>query len=214
MVMTEDTQFERLLKVDVNDKVKTKQKQKYLSWTYAWEKFKTECPDADYKIIKQENGAPYFADDFGIMIQTEITVNGETKSMWLPVLDGANNAMKKARYSYQVIKWKGVYPYKTKDGFEEKWVEAATMFDINTTTMRCLVKNMAMFGFSLYLYSGEDAPRADTINSSQITEITKMCSELKVDLISVNQSWSINKLSELYSINFDKTIEWIKEKSK
>ena len=80
MEMTDDTQFERLLKVDVNDKVKTKQKQKYLSWTYAWEKFKTECHDADYKIIKQENGAPYFADDFGIMVQTEITVNGETKS--------------------------------------------------------------------------------------------------------------------------------------
>ena len=32
------------------------------------------------------------------------------------------------------------------------------MFDINKTIMRCLVKNLAMFGMGLYIYAGEDLP--------------------------------------------------------
>jgi hypothetical protein len=60
-------------------------------------------------------------------------------------MDGANKAMKQESYSY-----------KTKYG--EKWVEAASMFDVNKTIMRCLVKNLAMFGLGLYIYAGEDLP--------------------------------------------------------
>ena len=32
------------------------------------------------------------------------------------------------------------------------------MFDINKTIMRCLTKNLAMFGLGLYIYAGEDLP--------------------------------------------------------
>lgn len=35
------------------------------------------------------------------------------------------------------------------------------MFDINKTLMRCLVKNLAMFGLGLYIYAGEDLPETD-----------------------------------------------------
>ena len=48
------------------------------------------------------------------------------------------------------------YTYTTKNG--EKSVEGISMFDINKTIMRCLVKNLAMFGLGLYIYSGEDLP--------------------------------------------------------
>jgi NH3-dependent NAD+ synthetase len=48
------------------------------------------------------------------------------------------------------------YTYKTKYG--DKTCEAATMFDINKTIMRCLTKNLAMFGLGLYIYAGEDLP--------------------------------------------------------
>ena len=40
----------------------------------------------------------------------------------------------------------------------KKEVQAATMFDINKTIMRCLTKNLAMFGLGLYIYAGEDLP--------------------------------------------------------
>jgi hypothetical protein len=48
----------------------------------------------------------------------------------LPVMDNKNKAMKKQAYTYQT-------------SYGEKTVEAATMFDINTAIMRCLVKNIA-----------------------------------------------------------------------
>ena len=32
------------------------------------------------------------------------------------------------------------------------------MFDVNKAIMRCLVKNLAMFGLGLYVYAGEDLP--------------------------------------------------------
>ncbi len=47
--------------------------------------------------------------------------------------------------------------WKTKQAVE-KTVDAYTMFDINKTIMRCLVKNLAMFGLALYIYAGEDLP--------------------------------------------------------
>ena len=54
------------------------------------------------------------------------------------------------------------YTYKVYDKFKkeyvERTVEAASMFDINKTIMRCLVKNLAMFGLGLYIYAGEDIP--------------------------------------------------------
>ena len=45
-----------------------------------------------------------------------------------------------------------------KIGMEERTVEAASMFDVNKAIMRCLVKNLAMFGLGLYVYAGEDLP--------------------------------------------------------
>ena len=35
------------------------------------------------------------------------------------------------------------------------------MFDINKTIMRCLVKNLSLFGLGLYIYQGEDMPNDD-----------------------------------------------------
>ena len=78
----------------------------------------------------------------------------ESHNMQLPVMDSKNKAMKAKAYTY-----------KTKYG--EKRVEPATMFDLNKTIMRCLVKNMAMFGLGLSLYQGEDLPSTSyTIESS------------------------------------------------
>jgi hypothetical protein len=84
------------------------------------------------------------------MCRTSVTIEGETLEMWLPVMDGANKAMKKVAYEY-----------KTKYG--PKQVEAATSFDINKTMMRCLVKNLAMFGLGIYIYAGEDLPETEML---------------------------------------------------
>ena len=82
----------------------------------------------------------------GFMVFTSVTVEDVTHEMWLPVMDGANKAMKDKPYKY-MTKYNG-----------EKSVEQASMFDVNKTIMRCLVKNIAMFGLGLYIYAGEDLP--------------------------------------------------------
>lgn len=126
---------------------------KYLSWSYAWSAFKQLFPDATFKVIHNPvTHLPYFSDpEAGIMVETEITANGETQMMWLFVMNGANKAMKLHPYTYQV--WNSY-----NKAYEEKTVQAATMFDISKTLLRCLVKNMAIFGFGLDLYSKQDLP--------------------------------------------------------
>lgn len=127
----------------------------YVSWAYAWGMFKQIYPDAKYRIIKNDQGLPYFSDpQTGIMCYTEITANGETHEMWLLVMNAANKAMKLTTYEYNAWDYK-------KNQWVTKRVEAANMFDINKTIMRCLVKNMAMFGFGLNIYNGDDLPEFD-----------------------------------------------------
>ncbi len=202
--------FSKLLAIDVNKHIKQKQRQSYLSWTYAWSEFKKACEDANYEVLENADGLPFFESKHGIIVKTKVTTGGETLSMWLPVMDGANRALKSEPYTYLVKE----YVNKQATGkMIEKQVAAATMMDINKAIMRCLVKNIAMFGLGLYVFSGEDMPEAELLDSSQITEISNLCNELKVDLSSVNQSWGINKLSELQAINFDATIKWIKDKA-
>jgi hypothetical protein len=210
-----DTTFESLLKVDVTKRVKVKgsgkQAQKYLSWTYAWEMIKKTFPDANYKVLNNSDGMPYFADDFGIMIKTEVTINNETLSMWLPVLDGAMKAMKRTEYAYKVKKYVGVYPNTRQDGFEDKYVSPATMFDINTATMRCLVKNFAMFGLGLNLYTGEDFTEIETINLAQNSEIMSIIQSNNLNLKDFCSFFGMQKPTELLSTNFNDAINFLND---
>ena len=138
--------FQELYSLNVNKYVEKKQGLSYLSWSYAWAEFKKVYPDATYEIKKDEQGRCYFGDpDIGYMVYTTVTAGGLTYEMWLPVMDTANKSMKLNAYTYS-----------TRSG--EKSVEAISAFDINKTVMRCLVKNLAMFGLGLYIYAGEDLP--------------------------------------------------------
>lgn len=143
--------FNDLRLINVNEHTEKKDGLTYLSWAWAWDVFKQNRPDAVYEIGKTSEGLPYFESDAGAMVYTKVTSNGETHEMWLPVMDGKNKAMKSVPYTYSVRDWK------TKQQVE-KTVDAFTMFDVNKTLMRCLVKNLAMFGLGLYIYSGEDLP--------------------------------------------------------
>lgn len=151
-IMADETKdiFDVLSHLNVNDHVEQKATGKttltYLSWPWAWGEIRKRYPGITYEIVKNEQGLPYFNDPaLGIIVYTRVTVGDETREMWLPVMDGANNAMKLEAYEIQTR-------------FGPKPVAAATMFDINKTLMRCLVKNLAMFGLGLYIYAGEDLP--------------------------------------------------------
>jgi hypothetical protein len=142
--------FETLNAINVNDKVEKKKDLTYLSWSYAWGEVKKVYSDATYNIVFDPNtNKPYFYDEtLGYMVMTSVTIQEQTLEMWLPVMDGANQAMKHEAYEYSTR-----YGVKT--------VDAATMFDVNKTLMRCLTKNLAMFGLGLYIFAGEDLPEVD-----------------------------------------------------
>ncbi len=143
--------FETLFEVNVNAHLENKNGLSYLSWPYAWAAVKKRFPDANYKIHQfGEAHLPYVFDEgVGYMVFTEVTIDSMTHMMWLPVMDGANKAMKSEGY---------IYDTKYKKGLS---VEPASMFDVNKAIMRCLVKNLAMFGLGLYIYSGEDLPEIE-----------------------------------------------------
>lgn len=149
MAEEKKTAFEILNAVNVNDHTEVKDTGKvkltYLSWAWAWAEVKKRFPTASYEIIKFD-GLPYVYDEkTGFMVYTKVTIEGVTHEMWLPVMDGNNRAMLD-------------HPYEVKTKYNSFTVQAATMFDVNKTIMRCLTKNLAMFGLGLYIYAGEDLP--------------------------------------------------------
>jgi hypothetical protein len=147
--------FETLSAINVNDKVEQKDGLTYLSWAWAWAKVCQIYPNASYKVLPTECD-----DKLGFMCHTEVTIEDKTLPMWLPVLDSKNKAMLKQMYTYE-----------TK--FGSKRVEPATQFDINKTIMRCLVKNLAMFGLGIYIYAGEDLPEIEQKSESVKVQAVK-----------------------------------------
>jgi hypothetical protein len=126
--------LEQMLKLDVSKYTKEKGKLTYLSWANAWQEFIKIYPLATYKIKKKDNGECWFGNtENGYFVYTTVTVGELTHEMWLPVMNYSNKSMLKP-----------------------------TTFDINKAVMRCLTKNLAMFGLGLYIYAGEDLPEEET----------------------------------------------------
>lgn len=171
-MQSNQTVFERLSAINVNDHIEKKNGLTYLSWAWAWSEVKKNCPDATYEI-----GYTEYDEALGFMCHTNVTIEGEKLEMWLPVMDGANKSMKKVPYSYTTR-------------YGEKTVEAATTFDINKTIMRCLVKNLAMFGLGIYIYAGEDLPESETVTSKAPTKPEKKEESDKIALKKDTENWT------------------------
>ena len=157
----EKTLFETLRDINVTGHVEKKNGLNYLSWAWAIDEVMKRYPNVVYEIERFED-KPYLYDEkTGYMVFTRVRIDDTEREMWLPVMDSNNKAMLDHDYTYKVAKYEWKDKVKTKVGEEVKTVEAATMFDINKTIMRCLVKNLAMFGLGLALYSGEDLPEEE-----------------------------------------------------
>lgn len=191
---TKKSVFETLSSVNVNSKVEKKNNLTYLSWAWAWAEVKKHYPDATYKIVKDAEGMPYIYDEkLGFMCSTEVTIEKETLEMWLPVMDGANKSMKKEAYKYGTR-------------YGEKSVDAASMFDINKTIMRCLVKNLAMFGLGHYIYAGEDLPEFSEADN-------KPKAKIKLDIGDDNWETVLNYVVQMKPTNsFEEIVNTLQTK--
>lgn len=121
----------------------------YISWANAYKMLLEEDINATYDILENENG--FIFEQFGIcFVKTTVTAFGQTKKMWLPIMDNNHRAVK---------------------------LEQMTGNQVNTSIMRCLTKNVAMFGIGLKLYVGEDIPKdevedAPTVKKPENKKIT------------------------------------------
>lgn len=195
--------FSTLNAINVNEHVEKKDTGKvslsYLSWSWAWAEVKKKYPNASYEIVKFENGLPYSYDPkTGYMCYTKVTIDDITHEMWLPVMDSHNEAMLDHERTV-----------KTK--FSEYKVPACTMFDVNKTVMRCLTKNLAMFGLGLYIYAGEDLPEEEIDN-----KLMNILSEIKKhsNLLTEEQKQKVTKAKDEKNIQYLETIlNWLQKQN-
>lgn len=125
--------FEILNSIDVNEKVETKGRFKYLSWAYAWGELKKLYPESNYTVYESASGLNYHTDGRTAWVKTGVTVNGIEHIEYLPVMDSANRSLP---------------------------LEKITSFEVNKTIQRSLTKAVARHGLGLYIYAGEDLPEA------------------------------------------------------
>ena len=143
----ENNYFQKLFKINVNDKTEKKNGLTYLSWAYAWGEVKKLYPDATYKIY--ENTLPngyvinYFTDGRTGWVKTGVIVNGIEHIEYLPIMNYKNKSIP---------------------------LEDITSFDINTTIQRSLTKAVARHGLGLYIYAGEDLPESDEEREAKQTQ--------------------------------------------
>ena len=203
--------FETLFSINVGNHIEKKNGLSYLSWPYAWAEVKKHFPDATYSVrLFGENNLPYIYDEnTGYMVFTSVTINNLTHEMWLPVMDNFNKSMKSVKYTY------------SSNYRKNACVEAASMFDINKAIMRCLVKNLAMFGLGLYIYSGEDLPEneSEKISNLHVKSLKKLKENFENSdklLENILKNYSVDKLENIsekqYLEILQKLNEWeIKE---
>lgn len=98
----------------------------FLSWAWAWGIMMEHYPQTQYEFFNESR------DEFGhVEVWCKVTIGELSRTMWLPVMDYRNNAIKNP-----------------------------DLRKISDTRMRCLTKCLAMFGLGHYIYAGEDLPKA------------------------------------------------------
>lgn len=120
--------FKQLAAIDVSPYVEKKGPFTYLSWPYAVAQLRLADPEARWE-VRRCDGLPYLVTEIGYFVEVAVTVQGLTLSQIHPVLDGRN-----------------------------KPITQPTVFDINTSIQRALVKAIALHGLGLNVYAGEDLP--------------------------------------------------------
>jgi hypothetical protein len=174
--------FETLNSINVSDKIEKKGNLSYLSWAWAWGELNKHYPNSSYEVIKnKEKDLNYHHDGKTAWVETVVTVEGHPLPITLPIMNNRNKSIPLGQI---------------------------TSFDVNSSIMRCLTKNIALHGLGLYIYAGEDLPQDSapekTIKpKNTITELT-----LKVN----DDNWE--KVMRFVAHNKDKGLKYIVDKLK
>lgn len=201
--------WDTLAEIDVSKHTEKKGKLTYLSWAWAWGIAKHHFPDISYKVVNYDGKPWIFDHTLGYMVQTEVTILGQMIPMHLFVMDGANKAQRCEDYTYEVKNWQDA------NNPTKKQVKAATMFDINTCIMRCLTKNLAMFGLGHYIYTGEDMPQPEQlklVSKSQADKVNSLLQESNSDTVLFCRRLKIKSISAMPESIYGSSVKLIEDK--
>jgi len=135
--------FEVLSSIDVTNYLETKHGGlKYLSWAAAWGLVKQHYPSASYTIHNNDNNDPFFVSPYGTFVKVSVSIQDQTLTEILPVLDFKNKSIQ---------------------------VDKLNTFDINSAYKRCLVKCLAMHGLGLQVFVNGQGHGLDLNNKSVVT---------------------------------------------
>lgn len=183
--------FDELYVININPHVEQDYKGlSYLSWATAYKLAMDKDPAMNYEIVQDNDGMPFFSRGDVHIVKTKVTMFGETKEMFLPIMDNKHNAVAKPN-SRQV----------------------------NDNIMRCLAKNIAMFGIGLPLYVGEDlAQFKDDASNNKSKKTTETEFKKAIDMINAlanteEKSEKVFDMIEKFNKNslLDCTIEELKK---
>jgi len=117
--------WDNLSKMDVSEYTEEKMKLTYLSWSRMWMLLMSQYPQAQYEFVEFD-GVPFKTlPDGSTEVATRITIDNLVREMRLPVMDYKNNPV--------------VNPHARQ---------------VSDNAMRCLVKNVAMFGLGISVFAG------------------------------------------------------------
>jgi len=128
--LTKKDIWETLTAIDVKGRLKQRGQFSYLPWADAWGLLMGAFPEAEFSEgeFTHANGtlldAQFYPDETA-RVTVSVTIGEHTLSMWLPVMDMRNNAIKNPGAR-----------------------------DISDAKARCLVKALAMFGLGHSVYTG------------------------------------------------------------
>ena len=121
-----DNNFVKLAAIDVSPLTEKKQNLTYLSWPFAIDQLMRHDPMANWEF----HPPTWFGET--MMVNCTVTAFGKPITMYLPVMDHRNQAVKNPD---AVI--------------------------VNKNMMRCLVKAIACHGLGIQVYAGEDLPLSE-----------------------------------------------------
>ena len=167
--------------IDVSKHIEKKGNLSYLSWAYAWGTLMKYYPEASY-FYDEPNVDP----NGTVEVEVELTIEGITRRMWLPVMDHRNKAI--------------VNP---------------TSRDVRDARMRCLVKCIAMVGLGHYIYAGEDLPLAVSdapITEIQSAKLKQLLEKTESDVKKFCQVFKCKAVDDLSVAQYDRAISMLEKK--
>lgn len=155
---TTTNKFKEMLNVDVREHLEKDFKGlNYLSWATAYQLMMENDANATYEVLEDADGIPLFSRGNIHFVKTSVTMFGQTKTMQLPVMDNKHNA-----------------------------VDMPNSRQVSDCIMRCLVKNIAMFGIGLRVFRKEGLDEYN-VDQVQLNGIASLMKHLEMDGKEVNR---------------------------